>query len=111
MDLNPVFTDTTKFRPAGPSGSGGLELFSHARISLVHGWLVDPESQEYDAIEKSGDYDSSVNIIVEVDHLTQGYLVVDVDTVEAGPSTGRPSNSLTPELKARVDDGKHLRIH
>jgi hypothetical protein len=42
MDLNPVFTSSTMFRPA----TTGRELvhFASAGIALVHGWLVDPEN-------------------------------------------------------------------
>lgn len=80
MDLNPVFTDASKFHP---SGSGGeLKLFELSKILLVwltiltmclvnvysffghskvHGWLVDPQSSEYDIVAGAGDYDTYVH--------------------------------------------------
>lgn len=105
-----MFTDVTKFRPSGPSGSGGLELFSHTGISLVHGWLADPDSPEFSAVERSVDYDNSVNLIVEADDLTQGRLVVDEDHDQAGPSAGPSSSKLpdswTDEQRTKVEDGR-----
>lgn len=111
MDLNPVFTDITKFRPSGPSGSGGLELFSHTGISLVHGWLADPDSAEYDAVKRSVDYDNSVNLIVEADDLTQGRLVVDEDLVQAGPSTSKLPDSWSDEQRTKVEDGEYRTVN
>ncbi|KAF8573484.1 DUF544-domain-containing protein [Ramaria rubella] len=73
MDLNPQFTAVSSFRPAGDGGE--LKLFELTGITLVHGWLVDPDSPEYDVISKAEDYDASVNMIVSADHLTKGQLV------------------------------------
>ena len=115
MDLNPVFTDAHEFRPQlrkDLGGGEGLELFSHANISLVHGWLVDPSSSEYDAVQRAGDYDNSVTVVVEADHLTQGRLVVDEN--EAGgsssgtsssSSTGKRNDAWTAEERTKVEDG------
>jgi hypothetical protein len=115
MDLNPVFADAHGFRPQARKdldGGEGLELFSHANIPLVHGWLIDPLSPEYEAVQRAGDYDNSVNVVAEADHLTQGRLVVDVD--EAGGSssgtgdsshTGKQSDAWTPEERTKVEDG------
>ena len=115
MDLNPVFTDVHEFRPQmrrDLGGGDGLELFSHADIPLVHGWLVDPSSPEYEAIQRAGDYDNSVNVVVEADHLTQGRLVVDEN--EAGGSSsgagssshaGRRNDTWTTEERMKVEDG------
>ncbi|TCD60335.1 hypothetical protein EIP91_010344 [Steccherinum ochraceum] len=90
MDLNPLFTGATLFRPAGSTG-GELKLFSQANIKLVHGWLVDPESPEYPALERTKDYDSSVNLIVEADHVAKGKLVVAAnDTEYVGVGAGVP---------------------
>lgn len=75
MDLNPLFTGATLFRPAGASG-GELKLFEQANIKLVHGWLVDPDSPEHPALSRTKDYDSSVNLIVQADHVSNGKLVV-----------------------------------
>jgi ubiquitin carboxyl-terminal hydrolase MINDY-1/2 len=112
MDLNPVFIDAHGFRPQmrkDLDGGEGLELFSHANISLVHGWLVDPSSPEYEAVQRAGDYDNSVNVVVEADHLAQGRLVVDEDET-AGSSSGVGSGSKqgdvwTPEERTKVEDG------
>jgi hypothetical protein len=114
MDLNPVFVDAHGFRPQMRNdlgGGEGLELFSHANISLVHGWLVDPSSLEYEAVQRAGDYDNSVNVVAEADHLTQGRLVVDEN--EAGGSSsgvgnshmGKQSDGWNPEERTKVEDG------
>ena len=114
MDLNPVFTDALGFRPQmrkDLGGGEGLELFSHANIPLVHGWLVDPSSPEYGALQRAVDYDSSVNVVAEADHLTQGRLVLDEEV--AGSSSGAGSSSHTgghndtwnTEQRTKVEDG------
>lgn len=115
MDLNPVFTDAHEFRPQmrqDLGGGEGLELFSHANIPLVHGWLVDPSSPEYEAVQRAGDYDNSVTVVVEADHLTQGRLVIDEN--EAGGSssgaggsshTGKRGDTWTAEERVKVEDG------
>lgn len=115
MDLNPVFVDAHEFRPQmreDLGGGEGLELFSHAKIPLVHGWLVDPSSQEYEAVQRAGDYDNSVNVVAEADHLTQGRLVVDEDEAggsSSGPGssshTGKQSDIWTAEERTKVEDG------
>lgn len=115
MDLNPVFTDALGFRPQmrkDLGGGEGLELFSHANIPLVHGWLVDPSSPEYGAVQRAVDYDSSVNMVVEADHLTQGRLVLDEEEV-AGSSSGAGSSShagghnysWNTEERTKIEDG------
>lgn len=134
MDLNPLFTGATLFRPAGASG-GELKLFEQANIKLVHGWLVDPESPEFHVLSRTKDYDSSVNLIVEADHVAKGRLVVADDShsnyVEEAPAgrssaagsssaTGsssagasrsgsssayRPSTGLSSEDRQKVEDG------
>ena len=104
MDLNPLFTDISSFRPAGDGGE--LKLFEHAGIQLVHGWLPDPSTPEYQVLTRVGDYDNAVNLIVEADHLAKGQLVVSED----GPSSSNPdpsqSNNLTPEDHQKIEDGK-----
>ena len=115
MDLNPVFVDAHGFRPQmrkDLGGGEGLELFSHANIPLVHGWLVDPSSSEYEAVHRACDYDNSVNVVAEADHLTQGRLVVGVDETEGSSSdtgnglrTGKQSDIWTPEERMKVEDG------
>ena len=115
MDLNPVFSDAHGFRPQmrkDLGGGEGLELFSHANIPLVHGWLVDPSSPEYEAVQRAGDYDNGVNVVAEADHLTHGRLVVDEN--EAGGSSsgagdsshgGKQSDAWTAEERTKVEDG------
>jgi len=113
MDLNPVFTSPTAFRPATTGGE--LALFASVGIALVHGWLVDPESPEYPAIELVQDYDSATNLIVEADVLTQGLFVGNGNTDNdngAGPSRAGPSSSdinLTDEERRKVEDGELCR--
>ena len=113
MDLNPVFTSSTAFRPAG-IGGGELKLFEHVGIKLVHGWLVDPGSQEAKALERASNYDAAVELIAEVDHLTNGRFVVD-----EGPSDGEmqptassssshpvsPTANFTEDQQAKIADG------
>jgi len=120
MDLNPVFTDVLGFRPQirkDLGGGEGLELFSHANISLVHGWLADPSGPEYEAIQRAVDYDNSVNVVAEADHLTQGRLVV--DEYEAGGSSSgadsgshavKQSDTWTAEERTKVEDGTWSRF-
>lgn len=112
MDLNPVFVDAHGFRPQmrkDLGGGEGLELFSHANIPLVHGWLADPSSSEYEALQRAGDYDNSVNVVAEADHLTQGRLVVDEDepggSSSGAGSTGKQNDAWTPEEHTKVEDG------
>ena len=120
MDLNPVFTDVLGFRPQirkDLGGGEGLELFSYANIPLVHGWLIDPLTPEYEAIQRAVDYDNSVNVVAEADHLTQGRLVV--DEYEAGGSssgagssshTGKQNDAWTAEERTKVEDGTLSRL-
>jgi ubiquitin carboxyl-terminal hydrolase MINDY-1/2 len=102
MDLNPMFTDPIKFRPAGKGGE--LALFSRAGIQLVHGWLVDPNSSEHPAISKLEDYDSTVNLIVEADHLTSGKLV-GPDFDQSGSGFTSPTAILSNDDRRKVEDG------
>lgn len=106
MDLNPLFTGATSFRPAGVGG-GELKLFEQAGIKLVHGWLVDPSSAEYKALSYTQDYDSSVNLLVEVDHLTKGQFVVSEEEPSSsqGPSRRHSTYNLTPEEQQKVENG------
>ncbi|KAG2101578.1 uncharacterized protein F5147DRAFT_616394 [Suillus discolor] len=73
LDLNPVFTGATSFRPAGEGGE--LKLFEQAGIELVHGWLVDPDSEEYRVLQHVRDYDTAVTLIADADHVTRGRLL------------------------------------
>ncbi|KAH9823178.1 hypothetical protein DFH28DRAFT_881163 [Melampsora americana] len=57
LDLNPRFGSIDGFGP----GSGELALFSSAGVSLVHGWVADPQDQDtWDALMKCGDYDKAL---------------------------------------------------
>ncbi|KAF9450491.1 DUF544-domain-containing protein [Macrolepiota fuliginosa MF-IS2] len=105
MDLNPLFTAATSFRPSG-GGTGELDLFEKAGIQLVHGWLVDPESEEAEVIQRVKDYDRAVEFIAEVDHLTHGKLVPDESTFhEPAGSSSQPSTSPT-----NYTDGQRRKI-
>ncbi|KAG1736330.1 hypothetical protein EDB19DRAFT_1721661 [Suillus lakei] len=73
LDLNPVFTGATSFRPAGEGGE--LKLFEQAGIELVHGWLVDPDSEENRVLQHVRDYDTAVTLIADADHTTKGRLL------------------------------------
>lgn len=116
MDLNPQFTTSTSFRPTG-EGAGGLDLFEKAAIQLVHGWLVDPDSPEAEVLRRVKDYDRGVELIAEVDHLTDGKLVLldenSSSLDEAGPSasdnqgTGSsPAVNYTEQQKRTIEDGE-----
>lgn len=106
MDLNPLFTSHDAFRPAGDAGA--LKLFEQASIRLVHGWLADPSSSEYEVVSRCQDYDSAVNLIVEADALTKGQLVLDENAAgpsTAGPSTARANDHLSEADKRKIEDG------
>lgn len=110
MDLNPVFTSATSFRPSGSVGNGGeLKLFEYAGILLVHGWVVDPSSPEAEVFKRVNDYDAAVALIAEVDHLTNGQFVVNEDEFAPihGVSTNGnvPSMNYTPEELTKIQDG------
>jgi len=113
MDLNPVFTSATTFRPATTGGE--LALFASAGIALVHGWLVDPDSPEHAAVSRVKDYDSAMNLIVEADVLTRGLFMgngAEEDGDGAGPSQAGqsdPNVNLTDEERQKVDDAVAIR--
>ncbi|KAH9838654.1 uncharacterized protein C8Q71DRAFT_752338 [Rhodofomes roseus] len=114
MDLNPLFTGATAFRPAGEGGE--LKLFEHAGIELVHGWLADPESPEHKILSRTQDYDTSVNLIVEADHLTKGRLLASEGAPpepEAGGSSSSDSSgsydALTHDERQKVQDAIIIR--
>lgn len=116
MDLNPLFTSPTAFRPAGDGGA--LKLFEQAGIPLVHGWLVDPTGTEHSVLSVTEDYDNSVNLIVEADTLAKGQLVVDEyaagpSSSAAGPSSlhGQSGSELSAEDRKKVEDGKSTCIY
>jgi hypothetical protein len=106
MDLNPLFTTPTSFRPAGDGGE--LKLFDEAGIRLVHGWLADPESPEAVVLSNTQDYDSAVNLIADADHITKGQLVIDDDNFESSVHQAGPSNAsqnYTSEEREKIENG------
>ena len=109
MDLNPLFTGATSFRPAGAAG-GELQLFAQAGIQLAHGWLVDPAAPEYAVVARMGDYDTAVNLLVEADCLTKGNFVASQtnDPLPAVPSaaSGSGSGSGSGETSSGKGKGK-----
>ena len=107
MDLNPVFTDATSFHPSTTVvGAGGeLKLFEQVGISLLHGWLVDPDGPEAPVLRRIKDYDSAVGLIAEVDHLTNGRFVVDDRALHVRDATS-PVCDWTDEELQKVQDGK-----
>lgn len=108
MDLNPLFTGVSEFHPAGDGGA--LKLFEHAGIKLVHGWLSDPESPEYQILSRTRDYDTSVTLIAEADHLTKGRLLAPEHAhaePEAGGSGGGSYDTLTHDERQKVQDGTY----
>ena len=46
LDVNVKFTDVTKFEYTEE-----FEVFDAFRVSMYHGWVVDPQSEEYEALK------------------------------------------------------------
>jgi len=109
MDLNPLFTGATSFRPAGDGSGGELKLFEQADIKLVHGWLVDPDSQEHSVVSRVQDYDSAVNLIVDADVATQGRLVADEDGSQLRVSSEQHEHNWSEEQRRKVEDAIVIR--
>lgn len=110
MDLNPLFTGATSFRPGGAGGE--LDLFKQAGIELVHGWLVDPATPEAPVLAKYPDYDAAAILIADADHISHGHLVTDgAEPVapQAGPSTEPSYEDLTEEQRERITEGHTFR--
>lgn len=103
MNLNPLFVGYKEFRPSRLGGE--LQLFEQTGIELVHGWLVDPASAEYSAVAKTQDYDSSMDLIAEADHLTHGQLFSSSNEPAAGSSSSGAGASLMGEQSVKVQDG------
>ncbi|KAG8864771.1 hypothetical protein FRB96_003357 [Tulasnella sp. 330] len=85
MDINSVWSSHTSFKQLGEGGE--LKLFQLCGVELVHGWLADPASAEYEALMKVGDYDAAVNMLVAADDLTKGQFVESDQTAAASPET------------------------
>ncbi|KII84366.1 hypothetical protein PLICRDRAFT_362528 [Plicaturopsis crispa FD-325 SS-3] len=111
MDLNPLFTSPTSFRPSTSDSTqpDPLALFAQTGIPLVHGWLVDPASTEAHAIQKMGvaDYDGAVDKIVEADVLADGRLLGDGIAGNTGGQGG--DRELTPEESEKIEHALTLR--
>ncbi|KAJ4489248.1 hypothetical protein C8R41DRAFT_920675 [Lentinula lateritia] len=105
MDLNPLFTGAKSFRPNGTGGE--LKLFEQVGIDLIHGWLVDPESPEAEAISHTEDYDSAVMLIAEADHVTNGRFVVDDSDIPQAESSKSPVYS--DEERAKIENATSIR--
>ncbi|KAF8731079.1 hypothetical protein AX14_005209 [Amanita brunnescens Koide BX004] len=113
MDLNPVFTSPFKFNPSGDGKE--LKLFDQTNMKLVHGWLVDPDSAEAEAITSAQDYDNATILIVEADHLANGQLVLkENDSFPQAGSSSRPSPSnghtaWTGDQRKKVEEAVQIR--
>lgn len=108
LSLNPKF-GTSGFKPSSTTGAGELSLFSLANVELVHGWLVEPTSEEgggeeYEVLVGTcGDYDTALERVVEGDVIT-GTEVGEDD--EAGILAQVARRSLwTPSQERVVRDG------
>ncbi|KAG5651413.1 hypothetical protein H0H81_008721 [Sphagnurus paluster] len=111
LDLNPLFTSSTSFEAATQTAGGELKLFSQVGIDLVHGWLVDPDSEEAKAIQEEGteDYDSAVALIAEADHIAGG-LLVPIDGAEVGGSaSARQEGDWTDQERRKVKNALIIR--
>lgn len=100
MDLNPLFTSISAFRPAGDAGE--LKLFQFVDIKLVHGWLADPGQPEYEVLSRIEDYDTAVNTIAFADHLTKGQLVRATEDFQALATD--IGSTWSPEERQKVED-------
>lgn len=109
MDLNPVFTSPFKFNPSGDGKE--LKLFDQTNMKLVHGWLVDPNSSELEAMTSAQDYDNATILIAEADHLANGQLVVnETDSFpqegsSSGPSRSNGHAAWTDDQRKKVEEG------
>lgn len=106
MDLNPLFTGISAFRPGGEGGE--LKLFDLAGIKLVHGWIVDPDSQEYPVLSTTEDYDTSLNALVAADTATSGQFVVSEQDYSPSPATttAQQPAELSPEQEKKITEGE-----
>ena len=78
-------------------------MFEQVRIKLVHGWVVDPDSEEANAVGKTADYDSAVNRIADADHTTNGHLLHCEDSFGAGSHTRKHLlNISSKELQSKA---------
>ncbi|KAG8988501.1 hypothetical protein FRB93_004083 [Tulasnella sp. JGI-2019a] len=106
MDINSVWSNHTAFKQLGEGGE--LKLFQLCGVELVHGWLADPASEEYEALMKVGDYDAAVNLIVAADDLTRGRFV-ESDQVGASPSSPTETIHFTEQQQQVIRDAFIIR--
>ncbi|KIO34702.1 hypothetical protein M407DRAFT_240519 [Tulasnella calospora MUT 4182] len=104
MDINSVWTSSSSFKQLGEGGE--LKLFHLCGVELVHGWLADPSSQEYEALIKVEDYDGALNKVVAADTLTHGRLV---ESDQPSQPQHQPTLDLTEEQQALVKDALLIR--
>ena len=84
-----------------------MKLFDQTHIELVHGWLCDPDSAEFSALLTTGDYDSSMDLIVTADSLTKGQLVSGWESPEGQTSPDEANIAeLKPEEQKKVENGQ-----
>jgi hypothetical protein len=60
LDVNPKFTSG----PTGVEYTMQLNAFDLLHVELVHGWLLEPEAEEYDLIHNQT-YNQLVNIVIQ----------------------------------------------
>jgi len=60
MDLNPKFTSG----PTGVEYTLELNAFDLLQVNLVHGWLLEPDAQEYEWVGNNT-YNQLVNLVIE----------------------------------------------
>ncbi|CAE6447104.1 unnamed protein product [Rhizoctonia solani] len=96
MDLNPVFTNLSAFSTSPSSTTHAPTLFELSRVRLVHGWLADPQSPAYAALDKVRDYDAATNLIVSCDSLMGGRMVESVGESGGGGEEIPKSNADGP---------------
>ncbi|KAG6829051.1 hypothetical protein H0H92_005882 [Tricholoma furcatifolium] len=107
LDLNPNLFSTTSFRAATETAGGELKLFTQAGIELVHGWLVDTDSDEARAMqeENTEDYDGAVGLIAEADYIAGGMLVGEGN----GTSTEVQQKELTERDQSKLRNALAIR--
>ncbi|CAE6414425.1 unnamed protein product [Rhizoctonia solani] len=102
MDLNPVFTDLSAFSTSPASTTHAPTLFDLSRVRLVHGWLADPQSPAYAALEKVRDYDTATTLIVSCDSLMGGKMVESVGESGSGEAPKPDVDGTTSDEHRRM---------
>ena len=95
LDVNVLFKDFNGFELTPQ-----LILFDLFRVQLVHGWLIDPDTHEYDVmVNKCGSYNKAVEMVIEGETTAEeSTATVTVATKLGDLDTGQPSELvlLTP---------------